>query len=315
MRLGVEGKETYPRSVPAVAAYAQLTALFPDQGAHHLVVLHGPADEVGAALDALAARTAADTVDFAGVPEVRRSADGTTGTLRIAVPHPENSAAALASLEHLRADLLPGLVGVEHAVSGEIARGVDYSAHQAQRLPWVIGSVCLATLLVMLVAFGSPVLAALGVVINLAAVAVAWGVLALVFQNRWAEPLLGFTSPGFVGSRMPLMVFAILVGLSTDYQILVVSRIREAVRAGTPTRRAVGAGIATTAGTVTSAAVIMISVFAGFLPIDRIEMKEVAVGLTAAVLFDAVVLRILILPAALTILGEWSWWPRHPARA
>lgn len=237
----------------------------------------------------------------------------------MAVPHPENSVAAVASLHRLRTDLLPAtlgaLPGVEYAVSGEIARGVDHAAHQAERLPWVIGFVCLATLLVMLFAFGSLVLAVLGVVINLAAVAVSWGVLALVFQHTWAEDLLGFTSPGFVGSRMPLMVFAILVGLSTDYQIFVVSRIREAVRDGVPTRRAVADGISRTAGTVTSAAVIMVSVFVSFLFIDRIEMKEVAVGLTAAVLFDAVVLRILILPAAMTILGERSWWPTAPASA
>lgn len=316
MRLGVEGKETFPASVPAVAAYAELTRLFPDQGARHLVAVR--ADGVRSALTALAERTTGDP-RYAGTPEIRTSADGTAGTLRIAVPHPENSAAALDSLRHLRADLLPSTLGrvpgAEHAVTGEIARGVDYSAHQAGRIPWVIGFVCLATLVVMAVAFGSPVLAAIGVVINLAAVAVAWGVLALVFQNRWAEDLLGFTSPGFVGSRMPLMVFAILVGLSTDYQIFVVSRIREAVRAGVPTRRAVVEGIASTAGTVTSAAVIMISVFAGFLFIDRIEMKEVAVALTTAVLFDAVVLRILILPAVLTLLGDRVWWPHRPGAA
>ncbi|MCO1654838.1 MMPL family transporter [Pseudonocardia humida] len=318
MRLGVEGKETFPASVPAVATYAQLTRLFPDQGAHHLVAVRAEPSRAGAvqdALEALAGRTAGDP-HYAGAPQIRTS--GATSTFRIAVPHPENSAPALASMQRLRAELLPQTLGrvpgVEYAVSGEIARGVDYSAHQAERIPWVIGFVCLATLLVMVVAFGSLVLAALGVLINLAAVAVAWGVLALVFQNRWAEDLLGFTSPGFVGSRMPLMVFAILVGLSTDYQIFVVSRIREAVRAGVPTRRAVVEGISATAGTVTSAAVIMISVFAGFLFIDRIEMKEVAVALTTAVLFDAVVLRILILPAAMTLLGERVWWPRHPGR-
>ncbi len=108
------------------------------------------------------------------------------------------------------------------------------------------------------------------------------------------------------------MVFAILVGLSTDYQIFVVSRIREAVRAGVPTRRAVVEGITGTAGTVTSAAAIMISDFAGIVLIDRIEMKEVAVALTTAVLFDAVVLRVLILPAAMTLLGERVWWPSRP---
>jgi RND superfamily putative drug exporter len=235
---------------------------------------------------------------------------------RVPMPHPENSAEAVDSLERLRGELLPaglGTSGVEYAVSGEVARGVDYAAHQDARIPWVIGFVCIATLAVMLVAFGSVPLAAIGVAINLAAVAVAWGVLTLVFQGTWAQDLLGFTSTGFVGSRMPLMVLAILVGLSTDYQIFVVSRIREAVSRGVPTRQAVLDGIAASAAVVTSGALIMLSVFASFLFIERIEMKQVAVGLSVAVLFDAVVLRILILPSVLMLLGERSWWPGRPA--
>ncbi|TQM44512.1 MMPL family transporter [Pseudonocardia cypriaca] len=307
MRLATEGKETFPVSVPAVAAYDRLTAAFPDAGAAHLVAVRAAperAADVAVALDGLAARTPGN--------ELRTSADGTTSVFRVPVPHPENSPEAHASLQQLRAQVLPAALpgpGVEHAVSGEIARGVDYAAHQDARIPAVIVFVTLATLLVMLVAFRSLPLAALGVAFNLASVAVAWGVLVLVFQGTWAEDLLGFESMGFVGSRMPLMVFAILVGLSTDYQIFLVSRIREAVRSGVPTRQAVLDGIAGSAAVVTSAAVIMLSVFASFLFIDRIEMKQVAVGLSVAVLFDAVVLRILILPSVLTLLGERSWWP------
>ncbi len=198
-----------------------------------------------------------------------------------------------------------------HARTGSSSRWA--AVYQNARIPWVAGLVSLVTFIVMLVAFGSVPLAAVGVAINLAAVAVSWGVLTLVFQSTWAEDLLGFTSTGFVGSRMPMMIFAILVGLSTDYQIFVVSRIREAVRRGVPTRQAVLDGIAGSASVVTSAAVIMISVFASFLFIDRIELKQAAVGLSVAVLFDAVVLRILILPSVMTLLGERCWWPARPA--
>lgn len=154
-----------------------------------------------------------------------------------------------------------------------------------------------------------------GVVINLAAVVGAWGGLTLVFQNDWAEGLLGFTPTGFIGSRMPPMILAILVGLSADYQIFVVSRIREAVRRGVPTRQAVLDGMVASASVVTSAAVIMVSVFVSFIFIDGIEKKQVGVGLTIAVLFDAVVLRILILPAVMTLLGERCWWPRSGSPA
>ncbi|MEU8887630.1 MMPL family transporter [Streptomyces sp. NPDC048442] len=321
MKLGTEGKETFPDSVATVAAYDRLTAAFPDQGAAHLVLVRSDTAHTAAVADALkrlSDRTKGDPL-FAGTgaPHLRTSADGRTTLLELPVPHSQNSPEATRSLERLRAGLIPETVGavpgVEVAVSGEIAGGFDYAAHQSDRLPWVIVFVSLACFAVMYAAFRSVVLAVLGVLLNLAAVMVSWGVLTLVFQGTWAQGLLGFESLGFVGSRTPLMVFAILVGLSTDYQIFVVSRIREAVLRGVPTRQAVVDGIAGSAGVVTSAAVIMVSVFVSFLFIDRIEMKQLAVGLTVAVLFDAVVLRALILPSALALLGERTWWPVRPA--
>lgn len=315
MTLGTEGKETFPDSLPAVAAYDRLTDAYPSEGPAHLVLLK--AGDPATGLRQLAERTQGDPL-FAHdrAPQVTLSKDKNTGLLRLAVPYAQNSDEASRSLERLRDELIPATVGrtagAEFAVSGEIAAGADYAEHQEDRLPWVIAFVSLATLLVMYAAFRSLVLAVLGVLLNLAAVMVSWGVLTLVFQGTWAEGLLGFESVGFVGSRTPLLVFAILVGLSTDYQIFVVSRVREAVRRGIPTRQAVVDGIAGSASVVTSAAVIMVSVFISFLFIDRIEMKQIAVGLTVAVLFDAIVLRALILPAALALLGERSWWPVKP---
>ncbi|MFD6141495.1 MMPL family transporter [Promicromonospora sp. NPDC060271] len=312
MRLGTEGAETFPDTLPSVAAYDRLTGAFPSQGPAHLVLARG--DDPAAVLQDLADRTRGDDL-FAQdtAPEVVVADDGRTALLRLPIPFGENSAAAQRSLEHLRADLVPEAVGTaagtQVAVSGDVARGADYAAHQAERLPWVIGFVTLTTLVIMFVVFRSVPLALLGAVLNLAAVLVSWGVLTLVFQGTWAEGLLGFESVGFVGSRTPLMVIAILVGLSTDYQIFVVSRIREAARRGVPTQQAVVEGIAGSASVVTSAAVIMVSIFGSFLFFDRIEMKQMAVGLTVAVLFDAIVLRALILPAVITLLGERTWWP------
>jgi RND superfamily putative drug exporter len=140
MVLGTEGKETFPASVPAVATYQRLTALFPEAGISHLVVVRtGPAraGEVTAALDVLAARTAGDPA-FAPGARIGAAADGTTSTFQVPVPHPENSAEARASLDRLPALLRTTLPDVEYAVSGEVARGSDYAAHQAQRLPWVV---------------------------------------------------------------------------------------------------------------------------------------------------------------------------------
>ncbi|MGW0549934.1 MMPL family transporter [Streptomyces altiplanensis] len=319
MKLGTEGKDTFPDSVPAVAAYDRLTAAYPADGTAHLVLVRSDAahaDEAQAALRRLADRTAGNELfarDGGAAPRLRTSQDGRTAMLTLPVPYAENSAGADRSLALVRGELVPATVGkvpgTETAVSGEIAYGADYAAHQEKRLPWVILFVSLATLAIMYVAFRSVVMAVLSVLLNLAAVTVSWGVLTLVFQGTWAEGLLGFESTGFVGSRTPLLVFAILVGLSTDYQIFVVSRIKEAVRRGTPTREAVVDGITGSASVVTSAAVIMVSVFVSFLFIDRVEMKQIAVGLTVAVLFDAIVLRALILPSAMALLGDRCWWP------
>lgn len=318
MKLGTEGKETFPDSISAVAAYDRLVAAFPSEGPAHLVLVRG--DDPAAPLRGLTEATRGDTL-FAQdrAPVVRTAEDGRTALLALPVPYAANSPEASRSLEKVRGQLLPaaveGVPGLQWAVSGEIAAGADYAAHQRQRLPWVVAFVALATLAIMYAAFRSVVLAALGTLLNLAAVVVAWGVLTLVFQGTWAEGPLGFESLGFVGSRTPLLVLAILVGLSTDYQIFVVSRIREAVGRGVPTRQAVVDGIAGSASVVTSAAVIMVSVFVSFLFIDRIEMKQIAVGLTVAVLFDAIVLRAVILPSAMALLGERAWWPRRPAES
>ncbi|MFD9034029.1 MMPL family transporter [Streptomyces sp. NPDC059567] len=318
MKLGTEGKETFPDSIPAVAAYDRLVTAFPSEGPAHLVLVRG--EDPAAPLRKLAESARGDAL-FAQdrAPVVRTAEDGRTALLALPVPYAANSPEAARSLEKVRGQLLPaaveGVPGLQWAVSGEIAAGADYAAHQRERLPWVVLFVALATLAIMYAAFRSVVMAALGMLLNLAAVLVAWGVLTLVFQGTWAEGPLGFESLGFVGSRTPLLVLAILVGLSTDYQIFVVSRIREAVERGVPTRQAVVDGIAGSASVVTSAAVIMVSVFVSFLFIDRIEMKQIAVGLTVAVLFDAIVLRAIILPSTMALLGERVWWPRRPATA
>jgi RND superfamily putative drug exporter len=315
LALGTAGKDTFPRSVPAVAAYGELTAAFPTEGIAHQVVVRGERTMVETGLARLATALHADPTFAASQQRLRASADGSTWLLMISMPDRENSAPARASLEHLRAVLLPAVFpgpGTEVLVGGEVARGVDYAAHQAERLAWVLGFIALATFTVLALALGSPVLAALGVLLNLAAVTVSWGVLALVFQSSWAEGLLGFRSIGMVEARVPLMICAILVGLSTDYQIFVVSRIREAVVAGIPTRAAVREGIERSASVVTSAAVIMISVFVSFMFMSQVELKQVGLGLAVAVAFDAVVLRILLLPAAMTLLGDRCWWPRRP---
>ncbi len=176
-------------------------------------------------------------------------------------------------------------------------------------LPIVVGFVLLVTMLMMAIAFRSIPLALVSCVLNLASVGVAFGLLTLVFQHGFAEGLLDFSSPGFVIDWIPLFVLVVLVGLSMDYHVFVLSRVREHVRRGLPTRLAVERGIADTAGVVTSAAAVMVSVFAIFATLSMLEMKMMGVGLSAAILIDATLIRLVMLPAVLVLLGDRVWWP------
>ncbi|RLK61840.1 MMPL family transporter [Actinokineospora cianjurensis] len=310
MRITDMGPETHPRELAAVQAYHQLTDTFPEVKAIHQVVVRGAGPEATKAIADLALRDPS----ISGPATVRTSADGRTQVLDLAVPHFVSEQAAQDSLRRLREQYVPAVLGqmkgVEYAVSGDVARYVDYPRHQQERLPWVIGALLLVTLLITAVAFRSVVLGVIGVVLNLLSAAAAIGVLVWVFQGRWAEGLLDFTSTGSIGSRVPLFLFVILFGLSMDYQFFFISRVREAVLAGVPTRRAVFEGMRRSASVITSAALVMVTVFAAFVGVHLIEVKQTGLSLAVAVLVDAFVVRTLVLPSLLLVLGDRVWWPR-----
>ncbi|GAA1387947.1 MMPL family transporter [Kitasatospora putterlickiae] len=323
LRLVDPGKDTFSRDIPAMRVHDRLTHAFPELLTRHEVVTRAAparAAEVKRALTDLGRRAQADPL-FAGAattePALRSSADGWITVLELAVPFPASSSQAIASLDHLRRTHLPAtvgsLAGTESAVSGDVARGRDYVAHERETLPLVIGLLLLATFLMTLWAFRSPVLGLLGVVLNLLSAAASLGLLVAVFQGTWAEGLLAFDSLGAIASRVPLFLFVILFGLSMDYQVFVVSRIQEFVRAGMPAREAVLAGIGRSARVVTSAAVVMVTVFGAFVALHLTEMKQMGFCLAVAVLLDAVVVRLMVLPSALLLLRDTAWWPpRRP---
>ncbi|GAA3663295.1 MMPL family transporter [Streptomyces iranensis] len=312
-------RDTHSRDIAAMRVYDRLNEAFPDQRVTHQVVVRadaGRSGEVGGALRELARRADADPL-FTGASPVRTSADHRISTLELRVPYLGNSDQAYDSLDHLREDYLPATVGrvggAEFGVSGDVARYADYPAHQNGKLPLVLGALLLVTFAMTAYAFRSLVLALLGVLLNVLSAAAALGLLVLVFQGTWAEGLLDFHSTGSIGSRVPLFLFVILFGLSMDYQVFVVSRIREAVLAGAATRQAVLDGIRRSASVVTSAAVVMTTVFVSFVFLHIIEMKQIGFVLAAAVLLDAFIVRIMVLPAAMLLLGEASWWPSRAA--
>jgi RND superfamily putative drug exporter len=274
--------------------------------------------EVGRALRRLD-RTAVGTADFVGSGRdpVRVSADGRTSLLALAMPYDESDPKVDHAITSLRSDLVPAALGdlhVTHAVGGDAAESFDYVNRQHDRLPIVIGVVLLLTLLMMGFAFRSVPIALISTALNLASVGVAFGILTIVFQHGWGADALDFTSPGFVIDWIPLFVMVVLVGLSMDYHVFVISRIREHVQDGLPTRVAVARGIRDTAGVVTSAAAVMVSVFAIFATLSMMEMKMMGVGLSAAILIDATVIRLVMLPAILVLLGDRAW-PGRPKDA
>jgi RND superfamily putative drug exporter len=162
--------------------------------------------------------------------------------------------------------------------------------------------------LLLLVTFRSIVIPIKAVLLNLLSVGAAYGLLVLVFQHSFAEGLLGFHSNGAITSWLPLFMFVILFGLSMDYHVFILSRIKELVDGGMPTEQAVATGIKRTAGTVTSAAVVMVAVFAIFTSLRTLDIKQMGFGLAAAILIDSTVVRAVLLPAVMKLLGEWNWY-------
>jgi RND superfamily putative drug exporter len=162
--------------------------------------------------------------------------------------------------------------------------------------------------LLMLVTFRSIVIPIKAIVLNLLSVGAAYGVLVLVFQHGIGESLLGFHSTGTIANWLPLFLFVILFGLSMDYHVFILSRVREGYDGGMSTTEAVRHGISTTAGTVTSAAIVMVVVFSVFVTLSFLDFKEMGVGLAAAVLIDATIVRGVLLPASMRVLGDWNWY-------
>ena len=301
---------TLPQSIPEVRTLKALQENFPSQGSlSYDVVAQG--DGAAAALTGLQ-ESAVRTGKFV-VPagDAIRQAGG-TAVLTLVSVLPDSSANGEAALHQLRGELAPAALGsTTWAVGGDSAESVDYGNNQRDKLPYVIAFVLALTLVMMAFTFRSLAIALVTTLLNLASVGACFGVLALVFQHSWAEGILGFTSAGFVVSWIPLFLFVILVGLSMDYHVFVLGRIREGVAEGLTPQEAVRKGITESAGVVTSAAAVMVSVFAVFATLGMLEMKQMGVGLAIAVLIDATLVRIVILPSIMVLLGRKAWWPNR----
>ncbi|KUL32382.1 MMPL family transporter [Actinoplanes awajinensis] len=244
--------------------------------------------------------------------DVRVNPAGTVAVVSVGLAGQGDDPAALAALKLLRGEVVPAtlgaITGATVLVSGDTAFSVDFNHQLDESLPWVFGFVLGLAFLLLLVSFRSVTVAVTGVLLNLLSVAAAYGMLVYVFQYGHFEKQLGFTASDGIINWIPLFLFVILFGLSMDYHVFVLSRIREGHDRGLPTREAVREGVGRTAGVITSAAVVMVAVFALFATLPLTSTKELGVGLAAAVLLDATIIRAVLLPAVMAMLGWANWW-------
>jgi RND superfamily putative drug exporter len=320
MRLGAPVNDI-PGNVPIIQTLNRIQQAFPQTPSPAQVVvtgtdLSGPA--VSSAVAALEARASADGPIREPVTAMP-VAGGRGLIVNVTLAGNGTDAASDTALLDLRDKALPATLGrvsgISYAVTGDTADSYDDTQQIGQRFPLVLLVVAGLAFLLLMVAFRSVTLPLVSIVLNLLSVGAAYGLITLVFQDGRLQGLLDFTSFGAITNWVPLFMFVFLFGLSMDYHVFILSRIRELRRGGASTRDAVTRGIASSAGVVTSAAVIMMAVFSIFATLHTLELKMLGVGLPAAVLIDATVVRGVLLPAAMTLLGDRCWYaPRWLSR-
>lgn len=307
-------EQQLPKGNPLVQTYQRIDAAFPGNPAPALVVVKA-ADLGSPQMKRAIAdfRSAALATGQLHEPiEVTLHSAENVAEIQVPLAGSGNDKASEDALRTLREDVVPrtlgAVPGTEAPVTGSTAGSHDFNQQMSRSVLPVFGFVIAFAFLLMLLSFRSLAVAVTAVLLNLLSVGAAYGVLSLVFQHGIGASLLGTAGVGAIESWVPLFLFVILFGLSMDYHVFVVSRIKEAHDRGMDTRSAVSYGIRTTAGVVSSAAVIMVAVFAVFGTLSMQSMKQTGVGLAVAVLVDATVIRGVLLPSVMTLLGERNWY-------
>jgi RND superfamily putative drug exporter len=185
-------------------------------------------------------------------------------------------------------------------------------ASQADTIPYAVGITLLASGVILFLLFGSIVIPLKAIVMTLLSITASFGALVWIFQDGNLSGVLGFTSPGFTVAGNPIIMFSVLFGLSMDYEVLLLSRIQEAYRKTGDNTASVADGLARTAGVITGAALIMVTVFSAFALAESITIKSIGVGMAIAVLIDATIIRVLLVPATMRLMGRWNWWAPGP---
>jgi putative drug exporter of the RND superfamily len=303
-----------PSNLGVVQVLTEIQHEFPGRPAPADVVVTGTDLEGPAMASQIAALRHVASPDGPIREPIQVSAVADGRALVVQVPlagngHDQTSDSALLDLENR---VLPETIGTVHgasfAVTGDIAASYDFASTLDSRTPLVLAAVGLLAFMLLMAAFRSIAIPIVSIALNLLSVGGAYGLVTFIFQDGHFQSLLGFTSFGALVPWVPLFTFVMLFGLSMDYHVFILSRVRECWRGGATARDAVVGGIASSAGVVTSAAVIMVAVFSIFASLSMIDVKMLGVGLAAAVLIDATIVRGVILPACLAVLGERAWY-------
>jgi uncharacterized membrane protein YdfJ with MMPL/SSD domain len=307
------GSDSTSRDLAVMRTYDRINEAFPSEGGAEMVVVKADdatSAKVVAAIAKLERETAARPALFQGKPSVELSSDKSVATITVPTVGEGVNEKANEAVDALREDIVPNTVGsidgVEAYTSGEAAATRDFNDAMIGHLPYVFAFVLSAAFLLLLVTFRSIVIPLKAIVLNMLSVGAAYGLLVTVFQNGAGESL-GLQS-GDIEAWLPLFLFVVLFGLSMDYHVFILTRVREAFDRGMSTGDAVAHGIKSTAGVVTSAAIVMVAVFSMFALSSDLAMQELGIGLAAAVLIDATIIRGILLPATMKLLGDWNWY-------
>jgi RND superfamily putative drug exporter len=312
-------QQMLPSSTPIVQRYDHIMTAFPGGPTPAVVVVKAPDIRSAVAQRQIAALTGYRSSALGQPVHTTVYPAANLAEIDIPLAGTGNDAVSRQALATLHDTIVPATVGQipggTALVSGDLAQRLDWNSQMASSIVPVILFVMGITFVLMLISFGSLVIAATSMVLNLLSVGAAYGALSAVFVHGWGASLIGTQAPGAIESWIPLFVFVVLFGLSMDYNVFVVSRIREGHDHGLLTRQAVAYGIRSTAGVVTSAAIIMVAVFAVFGTLSVQQFKQLAVGLAISVLIDATVIRAVLLPSVMVLLGDRNWYlPRWLAR-
>ena len=314
MHTSLPAFDDLPKTIKIVGTYEKVQHAFPGSQVPAQVVVKGrdvTSPQTKAALTELRQRALATGVmrnpihTFVNPPH-------TVARVEIPIAGNGDDSTSMAALKTLRTKVVPaslgGLHGTEYAVTGETAGNHDFNETMKSRAPLVFLFVLGLAFLLLLITFRSIVIPIKAILLNLLSVAAAYGVLVWIFQYGHLEGLLNFHSNGSVASWVPMFLFPVLFGLSMDYHVFILSRVKELVDRGVPTDEAVSRGIRGTASTVSSAAAVMVAVFAIFATLQQLDIKQMGVGLAVAVFLDATLIRAVLLPATMKLLGDWNWY-------